>query len=154
MDEALPIIDVLVKLQYFTLWLFNTYATIQTPPSSFFTMMVMNTFLWHSFLMHYFNTFLWCSFLMYITKHSSALYIGMAKVLPIIDVLGYDGQNYFNTFLWRSFLLYISIHFSSILFQCIISIHFYGSILYTSHFIIYFSVHSQRQRYLANLFGF
>ena len=28
-----------------------------------------------------------------ITKHSSALYIGMAKVLPIIDVLGYDGQN-------------------------------------------------------------
>ena len=27
------------------------------------------------------------------TKHSSALYIGMAKVLPIIDVLGYDGQN-------------------------------------------------------------
>ena len=30
-----------------------------------------------------------------ITKHSSALYIGMAKVLPIIDVLGYDGQNSF-----------------------------------------------------------
>ena len=29
----------------------------------------------------------------HITKHSSALYIGMAKVLPIIDVLGYDGQN-------------------------------------------------------------
>ena len=29
----------------------------------------------------------------YITKHSSALYIGIAKVLPIIDVLGYDGQN-------------------------------------------------------------
>ena len=29
-----------------------------------------------------------------ITKHSSALYIGMAKVLPIIDVLGYDGQNF------------------------------------------------------------
>ena len=28
-----------------------------------------------------------------ITKHSSALYIGMAKVLPIIDALGYDGQN-------------------------------------------------------------
>ena len=28
-----------------------------------------------------------------ITKHSSALYIGIAKVLPIIDVLGYDGQN-------------------------------------------------------------
>ena len=28
-----------------------------------------------------------------ITKHGSALYIGMAKVLPIIDVLGYDGQN-------------------------------------------------------------
>ena len=28
-----------------------------------------------------------------ITKHSSALYIGMAKVLPIIDVLDYDGQN-------------------------------------------------------------
>ena len=28
-----------------------------------------------------------------ITKHSSALYIGMAKVLPIIGVLGYDGQN-------------------------------------------------------------
>ena len=28
-----------------------------------------------------------------ITKHSSALYIGMAKVLSIIDVLGYDGQN-------------------------------------------------------------
>ena len=28
-----------------------------------------------------------------ITKHSSALYIGMAKVLPIINVLGYDGQN-------------------------------------------------------------
>ena len=26
-----------------------------------------------------------------ITKHSSALYIGMAKVLPIIDI--YDGQN-------------------------------------------------------------
>ena len=25
--------------------------------------------------------------------NSSALYIGMAKVLPIIDVLGYDGQN-------------------------------------------------------------
>ena len=30
---------------------------------------------------------------MCITKHSSALYIGMAKVLPIIDVLGYDRQN-------------------------------------------------------------
>ena len=29
-----------------------------------------------------------------ITKHSSSLYIGMAKVLPIIDVLGYDGQNF------------------------------------------------------------
>ena len=28
----------------------------------------------------------------FIAKHSSALYIGMAKVLPIIDVLGYDGQ--------------------------------------------------------------
>ena len=28
-----------------------------------------------------------------ITKHGSALYIGMAKVLPIIDVLGYDGHN-------------------------------------------------------------
>ena len=28
-----------------------------------------------------------------ITKHSSALYMGMAKVLPIINVLGYDGQN-------------------------------------------------------------
>ena len=28
-----------------------------------------------------------------ITKHGSALYIGMAKVLSIIDVLGYDGQN-------------------------------------------------------------
>ena len=28
-----------------------------------------------------------------ITKHSSALYIGIAMVLPIIDVLGYDGQN-------------------------------------------------------------
>ena len=28
-----------------------------------------------------------------ITKHSSALYIGMAKVLPIIDVFRYDGQN-------------------------------------------------------------
>ena len=28
-----------------------------------------------------------------ITKHSSALYIGMTKVLHIIDVLGYDGQN-------------------------------------------------------------
>ena len=28
-----------------------------------------------------------------ITKHGSALYIGMAKVLPIIDVLSYDGQN-------------------------------------------------------------
>ena len=28
-----------------------------------------------------------------ITKHSSALYIGMTKVLPIIDELGYDGQN-------------------------------------------------------------
>ena len=28
-----------------------------------------------------------------ITKHSSALYIGMAKVLPIIDLLGYDWQN-------------------------------------------------------------
>ena len=26
-----------------------------------------------------------------ITKHSSALYIGMTKVLPIINVLGYDG---------------------------------------------------------------
>ena len=29
----------------------------------------------------------------HITKHSSDLYKGMAKVLPIIDVLGYDGQN-------------------------------------------------------------
>ena len=36
----------------------------------------------------------WAKFDGYITKHSSALYIiGMAKVLPIIDVLGYDGQN-------------------------------------------------------------
>ena len=26
-------------------------------------------------------------------KAQYALYIGMAKVLPIIDVLGYDGQN-------------------------------------------------------------
>ena len=34
--------------------------------------------------------FMWWLF---ITKHSSALYIGMAKVLPIIDVLGYDRQN-------------------------------------------------------------
>ena len=25
--------------------------------------------------------------------YHKALYIGMAKVLPIIDVLGYDGQN-------------------------------------------------------------
>ena len=33
------------------------------------------------------------SIFLVITKHSSALYIGMAKVLPIIDVLGYDGQN-------------------------------------------------------------
>ena len=32
-------------------------------------------------------------YLVSITKHCSALYIGMAKVLPIIDVLGYDGQN-------------------------------------------------------------
>ena len=30
---------------------------------------------------------------LFITKNSSALYIGIAKVLPIIDVLGYDGQN-------------------------------------------------------------
>ena len=30
----------------------------------------------------------------FITKQSSVLYnTGMAKVLPIIDVLGYDGQN-------------------------------------------------------------
>ena len=28
-----------------------------------------------------------------ITKHGSALYIGMAKVLLVIDVLGYDEQN-------------------------------------------------------------
>ena len=33
------------------------------------------------------------SYVHIITKHSSALYIGIAKVLPIIDVLGYDGQN-------------------------------------------------------------
>ena len=32
-------------------------------------------------------------YIKYITKHSSASYIGMAKVLPIIDVLGYDGPN-------------------------------------------------------------
>ena len=32
-------------------------------------------------------------FIYIITKHSSAFYIGIAKVLPIIDVLGYDGQN-------------------------------------------------------------
>ena len=42
-----------------------------------------------------------------ITKHSSALYIGMAKVLPIIDVLGYDGQNssffFFSSFSSSSF---------------------------------------------------
>ena len=31
-----------------------------------------------------------------VTKHSSALYMGMTKVLPIIDVLGYDGQNSLN----------------------------------------------------------
>ena len=31
-----------------------------------------------------------------IAKHGSALNIGMAKVLPIIDVLGYDGQNYYR----------------------------------------------------------
>ena len=29
-----------------------------------------------------------------ITKHGSALYIVMAKVLPIVDVLGYVGQNF------------------------------------------------------------
>ena len=29
----------------------------------------------------------------HITKHGSALHIGMAKILSIIDVLGYDGQN-------------------------------------------------------------
>ena len=34
-----------------------------------------------------------CIDVLHVTKHSSALYIGMAKVLPIIDVLGYDGQN-------------------------------------------------------------
>ena len=28
------------------------------------------------------------------TKPSSALYVGMAKVLPVIDVLGYDGQSH------------------------------------------------------------
>ena len=28
-----------------------------------------------------------------ITKHGSVLYIGIAKVLPIINVLGYDGHN-------------------------------------------------------------
>ena len=44
------------------------------------------------------NTLHFCTYkimfiCMIITKHSSALYIGMAKVLPIIDVLGYDGQN-------------------------------------------------------------
>ena len=30
-------------------------------------------------------------FIYVITKHGSALYIGMAKVLPITDVLGCDG---------------------------------------------------------------
>ena len=30
---------------------------------------------------------------LFITKYDSALYIGMAKVLPIIDLLGYNGQN-------------------------------------------------------------
>ena len=39
------------------------------------------------------NDFLYLYNVTGITKHSSALYIGMAKVLPIIDVLGYDGQN-------------------------------------------------------------
>ena len=29
----------------------------------------------------------------FIKKHVSALYIVMVKVLPIIDVLGYNGQN-------------------------------------------------------------
>ena len=29
---------------------------------------------------------------LFITKHGSVLHIGMAKVLPIIDILGYDGQ--------------------------------------------------------------
>ena len=38
-----------------------------------------------------------------ITKHSSALYIGMVKVLPIIDVLGYDGQNSSFFFFFFSF---------------------------------------------------
>ena len=40
-----------------------------------------------------FHVALLISCIVAITKHSSALYIGMAKVLPIIDVLGYDGQN-------------------------------------------------------------
>ena len=42
-----------------------------------------------------------------ITKHGSALYIGMAKVLPIIDVLGYDGQN--SSFLLLLLLLLVQI---------------------------------------------
>ena len=39
------------------------------------------------------KVYMFVKFHIHITKHSSALYIGMAKVLPIIDVLGYDRQN-------------------------------------------------------------
>ena len=44
----------------------------------------------------------------YILKYSSALYIGMAKVLPIIDVLGYDGQSssFFNIIITASWHIY------------------------------------------------
>ena len=53
--------------------------------------------------MIYFSLYIWTygppwplivlKIIIIITKHGSALYIGMAKALSIIDVLGYDRQN-------------------------------------------------------------
>ena len=71
---------------------------------------IWNCSLWNA--SHHYNPYIaachglrgCCNTVAIITKHSSALYIGMAKVLPIIDVLGYDGQN--SSFSFSSSLPY------------------------------------------------
>ena len=72
-----------------------------------------------------------------ITKHGSALYIGMAKVLPIIDVLGYDGQN-------SSFSYYVSTlpscRITSVTSRFSARVDYSGTIQYLEHVVVTMSI--------------
>ena len=63
----------------------TNYVTIIVPSQSCLLFFLHHPYTWPLSICKIFN--------LLVTKHGSALYIGMAKVLPIIDVLGYDGQN-------------------------------------------------------------